>query len=280
MFFNLIFIIIIFFSSIIHSQQSDDTAKIDSLLEEGFDLRWINPKESILMISKALELSKEIDYPSGLCKSYSFMGVAYENLSMYDKALESYLTGLRISDSLNLSQDQGFAYNNIANYYIHLNKMDLAYENLINAEKIGLKINDPVLLGYIYRNFSYLYSIQKNFDLAINYAKKSLELRENLNDETGKISSLRELLVIHFNSGDYRNAELILNKLYKIIGSNQKYKLPLSRIKRTEAEMLMKQNNFSKAISVFDESLSLFKEINNLEGITSIYRKLLKNYDI
>lgn len=255
-----------------YSQNSLDSVKVDSLLNEAFEMRWLNPLESILISSKAMEISKKINYWRGIAKSYSFMGVAYENLSMYDEALEYYLVGLRFSDSLNLLNDKGFAYNNIANYYIHNKNLELAFENLNKGFKIAQEINDQELLAYIYRNFSYYHREKKEYQVALDYAKKSLELREQLNDERGIITSLREILIIYFNSKDFLNADRILKRLYEIIGNNQRYNLQLARIKRTEAEILRDKKKYYEAIKKFDESLEIFKSINNLEGIIRIYK--------
>lgn len=277
---NIIFIIL-FFSSINFSQEYNKIIEVDSLLGVAFDLRWSNPLETILMSSKALEISKSIDYKVGIVKSYGFIGVGYENLSMYEEALENYLKALEIADSLKLDEEIGFVYNNLANYYIDLENYDLASEYLYKGLKIALQINNDRLLGYIYRNLSLLNRRKKEFDKALEYAKKSLEFRERANDEEGIITSLRELLVIYYNKNDFVAAENILNRLYSIIGNREKYKLQLARIKRTEAEILRAKKKYKESLSVFDESLALFKSINNLEGTIRIYRlKSELNYSI
>jgi signal transduction histidine kinase len=268
-----IFIIfIVFFSFNNYSQSSIDSVKVDSLLNKAFELRWSNPSESILLSSKANEISKSINYWHGISKSYSFMGVAYENLSMYDEALKYYLLGLRVSDSLNLLSDKGFAYNNIANFYIGINNLNLAIQNLENGLKIAQEINDLELLAYIYRNFSFYHRKREEYSVALDYAKKSVEIREKLNDERGVITSLREILIIYFNSKDFLNAEKTLKRLYEIIGNNPRHNLQLARIKRTEAEILREKKRYDEALRVFDQSLELFKSIDNLEGIIRVYK--------
>jgi signal transduction histidine kinase len=242
------------------------------LLNKAFELRWSNPSESILLSSKANEISKSINYWHGISKSYSFMGVAYENLSMYDEALKYYLLGLRVSDSLNLLSDKGFAYNNIANFYIGINNLNLAIQNLENGLKIAQEINDLELLAYIYRNFSFYHRKREEYSVALDYAKKSVEIREKLNDERGVITSLREILIIYFNSKDFLNAEKTLKRLYEIIGNNPRHNLQLARIKRTEAEILREKKRYDEALRVFDQSLELFKSIDNLEGIIRVYK--------
>lgn len=278
---KLLLLIILFFSVESFSQDSTKISEVDSLLNEAFDLRWSNPLETVLISSKALEISKSSDYKLGIVKSYGFMGVGYENLSMLEEALNSYLKGLEIADSLKLDEEIGFSYNNLASYYINLENYDLANEYLYKGLKIALKINNDRLLGYIYRNLSLLNRRKKEFEKALEYAKKSLEFRERANNEEGIITSLRELLVIYFNKNDFVATENILNRLYSLIGNREKYKLQLARIKRTEAEILQAKKKYKESLSVFDESLALFKSINNLEGIIRIYKlKSELNYSI
>lgn len=278
---KLLLLIILFFSVESFSQDSTKISEVDSLLNEAFDLRWSNPLETVLISSKALEISKSSDYKLGIVKSYGFMGVGYENLSMLEEALNSYLKALEIADSLKLDEEIGFSYNNLASYYINLENYDLANEYLYKGLKIALQINNDRLLGYIYRNLSLLNRRKKEFDKALEYAKKSLEFRERANNEEGIITSLRELLVIYFNKNDFVATENILNRLYSLIGNREKYKLQLARIKRTEAEILQAKKKYKESLSVFDESLALFKSINNLEGIIRIYKlKSELNYSI
>lgn len=265
-------ILIAFFTFNTYSQNLKDSVKVDSLLNKAFELRWSNPSESILLSSKANEISKSINYWQGIAQSYSFMGVAYENLSMYNEALKYYLLGLRVSDSLNLLRNKGFAYNNIANYYIHIKNLELAFENLNKGFKVAQEINDLELLAYIFRNFSYYHREKKEYEVALDYAKKSLEIREKLNDKGGVITSLREILIIYFNSKDFLNADKTLKKLYEIIGSNERHNLQIAKIKQTEGEILREKKRYNKALTKFDESLELFKSLNNLEGIIRVYK--------
>jgi signal transduction histidine kinase len=225
-----------------------------------------------LLCFKAIEISEKVNYQRGIIRAYSFMGVGYENLSMYEEALDNYLKGLRIADSLNYKEDVGFAYNNLANYYAQLKNFEAAYSYLQKGLVIAENINNPRLLAYIYRNFSYYHKQRKNFATALEYAKKSLSIREAQNDERGMITSLREILTTYFHLNDFDNARKILDRLYTLMGTGGKYQLQLARIKRTEAEMLTAQKKFQEALKVFDQSLEIFKSIDNLEGIIRVLK--------
>jgi signal transduction histidine kinase len=278
MFGKIIIIIVLLPLINIFSFSSKDSVKVDSMLNEAFELRWLDPLESILISSKAIEISKQINYLHGIAKAYSFIGVAYENLSMYDEALRNYLEGLRFSDSLKLYSEKGFAYNNIANYYLQLDQLDLAFENLNKGFLIAQGNNDSNLLAYIYRNFSNYYRMKKDFQTALDYAQKSLALREQLNDERGIITSLKEILKIYQGNKNYLNAKVTLKKLYEKIGNNPKYNLQLAKIKQTEAEILLSKKKYNEASLLFKESLNLFKSINNLDGIIRIYKSQTNLY--
>jgi signal transduction histidine kinase len=269
---KVIIILFAFLVSSTYSQVSDKVSEVDSILDKAFELRWSNPYETVLGCYKALEISKKVNYQRGIIRAYSFMGVGYENLSMYEEALDNYLKGLKIADSLNFKEDVGFAYNNLANYYAQLKNFETAYSYLQKGLKVAQEINNPRLLAYIYRNFSYYNRQRKNFVDALEYAKKSLSIRESQNDERGIITSLRELMVIYFNLNDFENARKILDRLYSVIGSTGKYQLQLARIKRTEAEMLSAQKKYDEALKVFDQSLEIFKSIDNLEGIIRVLK--------
>lgn len=269
---KLLYILQLLFALTIYPQVSSDSSKANSLLNQAFELRWSNPLESILVSTKALEFSKKINYGTGISKAYGYMGVAYENLSMYDEALKYYYEGLRVADSLNLNEDIGYSYNNIANYYLDLDMLELGLEYINKGLEVTKKINSPRLQAYLYRNLSYYHRKKKEFDIALDYAQKSLEIRKNLGDERGVITSMREILIVYFNKKDFINAEETIKKLYEIINSNPKYTLQLARIKRTEAELNWQKKNYDLATSLFDESLNLFKSIDNLAGIIRVYK--------
>lgn len=264
------FIIISLFSNSVKAQVSNQISEIDSILDKAFEMRWIDPYETIMLCSKALEMSISSNYISGILKSYSFSGVGYENLTMYEEALNNYLTGLRIADSLNLDEEIGHSYNNLASCYINLEKYDIAFDYLKKGLEKAEKVKSDNLLAYIYRNLSIYYRRMKQSEKAIPFAKKSLELREKNKDKRGIITSMRELLVAYYDLKDFDNANKVLNKLYSIIGNNPKHNLQLARIKRTEGEMLRDKGKYDEALKAFNESAEIFKSIGNLDGLIGV----------
>jgi len=255
-----------------------EISTIDSLLLEGFSLRWSDPYNAVLILLNALELSKKINYDVGLAKSHSYLGIAYENLSFFDEAFYHYLEGLKLSDSLNLTEDKGFAYNNIGNYYLKFDQLELGLEYLNKGLEIAQQINNQRLLAYIYRNLAQYHRKKKNFATALDLIQKSLTLREKENDERGIITSLREKFMIYFDMKDYKKTEEILQRLYNFIKDKQNYKLQFARIMKTHAEIELFRNNFKKAEELCIESLALFNELKNIEGIAQIHKILSDIY--
>jgi tetratricopeptide (TPR) repeat protein len=164
-------------------------------------------EESIAFLNKAAKLYENKDEDNTYLTVCNYQGMYYEMLSNYDKSIEKYLLGLKLSITLNNRMYEAVFLDNLSqvyskanqfekslasileaiaiykvignknqyfqaqiyagNSYIKLGKYDLAKEHLNKAKEFFTKINDHILLADIYAALGKISVIAENQDEAL-----------------------------------------------------------------------------------------------------------------
>src|SRR5262245_19799213 len=85
-----------------HPQQ--DTVRVAILNNLAFEKHFSDPLACVQYSSQARELAKQLNYPYGVALSYRHTGLALWTQANLSYALEYFLKGLKIADSLNYTQ--------------------------------------------------------------------------------------------------------------------------------------------------------------------------------
>jgi len=181
-----------------------------------------------------------------LFRLYNNIGVMYDRISDFDKALEYYFKALDICNDQfpkGEAEAEGLLnlhtlYNNIGNIYFSRNETSTALQYYENGLKISKSCSDFKIMGVIYNNLGKLYSKLKNYDEAFVYLQSSLDCREKINDVNGMAKS-------YYFLGDY----------------------------------YIKLEEFDKALSAIQMSLDLGKEVGSLLTQQVAYQFLCEIYE-
>jgi len=177
----------------------------------------VNIKDSLALRRTYEEALRHLDIATDVlpryADAYQRKGFIYHKMKEYDKALKSYETSISINPTFPVAQ------NNYANILFETHRYDEALKYFTSAFRLnphyshaaaniasvhgvygeGLKqqaLQDPA------RKDEYLAESHKNFMIAIEYFKKSVEL------DPDAVSSYRMLSVTYANIGDSQNAAL------------------------------------------------------------------------
>lgn len=180
----------------LHSNLSDSQRiKILNLL--AYDYADINIDSAAKFSSQALTLIDNIEL-------YSDKADAYKNRSTVDKLRGHYASSIlynykamALCDEANDSTCLSAIANNMATTYNLMGDYGAAVDNLLVAIAIDEALKDTLGLGIDYINLGYSYFESKNFEKALEYAKKSLDYLLLANDEHGQTYSLELLASIY-----------------------------------------------------------------------------------
>jgi tetratricopeptide (TPR) repeat protein len=176
-----------------------------------------------------------------------------DKIKCYEKALELYTTmyGINHVDSAETISAIGRA-------YIELNKFDLAFKKLTEANIILNKVGSD--LEDIYYNFGFYYEKLENYILAIDYYKKSLEIKILKNRVSYsliwyfyKIGELSNIIGDFNKSIDFfTSVDILVNNI------SLKDTDSICFIKGQLGWLNFDEENYEAAINYFSEAIPLF----------------------
>ncbi len=214
-------------------READKTAKeidcpaekyIELLFKYGhFLIKYAYYEESIEVNLRFIRLSEETNgQDDTTASSYNNIGIVYDNLGDYDKALEYHNKALEIfKDVLGENHpDTASSYNNIGIVYDELGDYDKALEfknKALEIIKAVLGENHPDTAMF-YNNIGNVYAKLGDCDKALEYGFKALEIRKAVLGENHPDTavSYNNIGVVYDYLGDYDKALDYFNKALEI----------------------------------------------------------------
>lgn len=152
--------------------------------------------------------------------------------------------------------------------FIDKQAADLALA-IINGEKakkdFGFMKKTKSLLGLIYSDLGVSYWTQDDYETALGYHLKSLQLRNEINEKGGMASSYGNIGVVYYSQGDYPKAlEFDFKSLFihKEMGLDDAVAHDLNNIGLIYKEM----NDLPKALECYEKAYAINKKLKNIRG--------------
>lgn len=210
---------------IIAEKNGIDSIVAGAYLDMGISYGIRGKMDSALhFFNLGLAKSKEINYPNGIARSYANIGFAYDRTDRKKDAVKSYEESLKIFRKTN--HKSGISQNivNLGAIYFDLGEYktaDIYFKEYL--ELAQAMPNNAIALGNA--NFSLGNSNRKlgNPELAMEYYRKSLAIREKIGDLSGIALSHWGIGQSYLNKDDYPKA---LKHLDIALKTNQSVKNP------------------------------------------------------
>ena len=138
-------------------KEKTDTGRVLLLDELAFEYIGSKPDTIMMLALKGLSLSRRIGFIKGEAVSLNRVGVAFNNLGNYPKAMEFLLQALKINEKIHNLDGIARNFNNIGTVYLWQEDYRLALEYLFKAKTLAEKINNKKLLSV------YLYGIGRTY---------------------------------------------------------------------------------------------------------------------
>jgi len=193
------------------------------------------------------------------------LGLLYDSLGKYDKALTCYQQNLKILQTIGDKEGEGVTLNNIASIYQAKGDYDTALRYLTDSLKIQQAIGDKEGEGATLNNISQIYDAKGDYDTALRYLIDSLKIRQSTGDKEGEGVTLSNISQIHKVKGDYDTALRYLTdslKITKAIGDKQGEGTVLNNI----SSIYQIKGDYDTALRYLTNSLKIQQDIGYKEG--------------
>lgn len=243
-------------------QLTDDYGRFQILNAIGFEYRYSYPDSTIHYCTQAYELGKKIELQKNLSRPLSFLGLAYNNRGDYKKSLEFHEQAIQIAAEQNDSVQLGHSYNNLGRMFFDAGDWVRAYNNFLSSKEIFESIDDRSGMAYVYRSLASIYLAQNDFEKAIAMSEKAYQIRKEIGEKRGIISSLIEFGLLYKSRGatiealeKFKQAD----ELAHTINDNATQ----AELATAMAEIQVEENQFKQALRNANEVLKTILETSN-----------------
>ena len=250
----------------------------ENLLNTSFNLI---EKDSIDKALYLLDSAKNLDcIKSSLGICYNTIGFCYDTKGDLHKALENYAQAstifIEIDDSSSLAQAQI----NSASCYKIMGIYDRAIMLAIFSERyLRRDTNHFKELAVVYNLIGNIHTENANFSLAMDYHKRSLEIRLNRGKSLGisVAPSINNLGNCYFKQNILDSA-LFYFKQYRVLSEGMGSRRKLARSYLNMAKIYLKQGKYQRAIDALSKSEKIYKTLLYQPGQLNVHLLKSKYY--
>jgi CHAT domain-containing protein/tetratricopeptide (TPR) repeat protein len=193
------------------------------------------------------------------------LGVAYNFLGQYPKAIEFYQQSLAIAREIGNRYGEASSLNNLGDTYNSLGQYSKAIEfnqqSLTIFRQIGNRYGEANSLN----NLGNAYSDLGQYSKAIEFNQQSLAIQREIGDRNGEASSLGNLGNVYNSLGQYPKAIEFFQQslaIAKEIGDRKRESNSLNNLGNTYVNL----GQYPKAIEFYQQSLAIQREIGDRNG--------------
>lgn len=220
---------------------------------------WLNQARELYQTEGKVESEKEAEVLISL-------GVIRRKTGEFKQAREFYDMALEIATEIESQKILARVYNNIG----YLLKLESQYSEAIqyfySSLEMSKKLGDAKGLASRYSNIGDIYDLYiKDFETALDFHKKSLSIRDSLNDYRGICISLRNLGSLEIRRENNEKALEYLTRGLELADSIN-YKTLIASIHYQIANLYKNTGDLDKALSAIEKSITIHLDAQNTTG--------------
>ncbi|MBK5722097.1 sensor histidine kinase [Dysgonomonas sp. Marseille-P4677] len=236
-------------------------------------------KDSLALDSyrEALAISVENNDKTSELAAYISLGSYYGNRSENEAALDNLFKAISIAEQLGNQKEQLVKIlGNIGNIYYSITSLDKAKEYFHRAEQIAENINDNFGKIKTYYGLCMTYAGGDEYDTALQYGIKSLELSKNHNNKLYEAATLNMLTKLYYlkEPKDLKKAEECGIEALRI-AEEMKSKRFISGMLVNLSNVYREQEQYQKSIDAALKALEV--DSTNLDMGLNIFLNLATN---
>ena len=209
--------------------------------------------------------------------AYCNLGKVYLNLGNFQKAIKYHEKHLEIAKEVDDRSGEGSAYGNLGNVYQFLGNFEKAIECHEKDLKIAKEVDHRYGEGCAYLNLGNVYQSLGNFQKAIEYFEKFLKIEKEVGDRSGEGKAYGNLGIAFTNLGFFQKSLEYHEKDLKI-AKELGSGFEEGRAYCNLGNAYLSLGNFRKAIEYHEKHLNIAKEVGDRSGEGRAYGNLGNDY--
>jgi signal transduction histidine kinase len=256
-----------------------DTHRVMALLNYGELFEISAPDSAMHYYEAARSLSRELDYRKGLSAYTSYTIVILNNQGKFKEALELCKENVDRWEGSGNKHELAAAYINLGSEWQYLSDLEASAESYLKALRYAEEIKHLPYQRVANNNLASVFNSLQQFDKGRDYARRALDIAQQLNNDYGIASSLINLGNAENNLGRFDSAHAHFT-LVESLGD--KMEDPVIRMDGWlgNADVYKRQREWSNAASNYERTYRLSRDIGANEyqlygcmGLSDVYIK-------
>jgi len=207
--------------SIRHAGLAGDTSTVANCYMTLGNIEYdkTNYSEALPFYFKCLETYQSIRNYAGMSSALIWIGIIYQYAQEdYTQAINTYNEAMIYADMGKANLNKGYIASNLATIYYNQEQYDSAITYYQKGLEIKMKYNDSRGIANGYNNIGNCYFDMKRYPEALELYNRSLEIRKELFDSTGIATSFVNIGKTHAEMGNYHPAIDLMTQSLEIAG--------------------------------------------------------------
>lgn len=308
----LIILSFLFYSALLHGQQSKDTLLSDRLVLSAEEKVGKNPTEAIKEFRQASELFNVQKNAEGMARTFKGIGKAYYYLGRYDSTLfywDKSMQSLQLVGGTSLAD----SYNNMGIIFQRLGEVDssalyhrksfdlrkelkdtigvahssfnlaaldrqqgefrTALENYILALRIYELLDNQIKVGETYNSIGLVYNDLRQDSAALDYLERALLIKQQNQLEHSAAKTMNNMASVYMNSEDFEQAEQYYRKAQEIFEKYRDVRM-IAAVALNLGNIYKNRNDLISAKESYLQAAASFERLRDPEGMASAYTNL------
>jgi PAS domain S-box-containing protein len=228
--------------------------------------------------NQILTLSEKLEYPQGIAKAYTFLGVYNDRTGKSYLGIDYFLKALRIYEQLQNKKLIAACYNNIGVIYLSQEDNREAYNYFDKALEVWTILNYKSGIARALNNIAIVSEREGKDSLALEYYRRSLKINEELGNHSSVSTALNSIGEIYLRRHQLEEAfayEQRALQQAQIAGATTRYSVIYAAI----SEIYLAQHKHNESLLAAQRALQYAKQVNAKEDIANSYKLISQSYE-
>jgi len=229
-------------------------------------------------VEKAVGIINRNGYTPNLMKYFGELGIGYQQIANYPKALEYQQAALALAEKKNDEIRQAYTLVNMANTYFFIGDTLRSIQSLERAIGLAKENNLKNVEVYAYSNLSNTFLMQKKWQQAEEYAMNAARIAEAMGDYAMQATSLSKVAIALAQTGQLKRAEELSKEAIRIAeATGQDYNI--AQAYSSMGFVYFRQQKFREAIPYYERVIESLKKDFYNDYTATKYFELAQCYE-